>query len=407
MTKKRAPLRTTKKHLARAERERIQSRWLLGVTIAIAVVAIGILGYGWFDSAYVQPKKTIAIVNGDTITKGEFQGRVRIFQRELMSQLNSYVQMEQFFASDPQTIASIRELQNQIRTQLAYPEIIGQDVIIAMIREALVRQEAERLGIHVLPENVERQIQQNFGFYPDGTPTPFPTPTPDATRMAEIAVVSEPTTEPSPTSTLPQTPFPTATPYVLEAYEDDYELFLDSLSAFDISESDFIAYVEAQLLEDKLREQFQPEIEDKAEHVLIQHIFTLEEEIAQEALEQLESGDVWDDIVLEYSQDPSSRESSGDLGWNTLNDLVALFGQMGIVAFSAPVIEVVGPIESQQGWHILRVMDRQDREISQAAYQEAVDNAFEAWIAELTADAEITVEDEWLDHLPPSGPLGI
>jgi len=407
MTKKRAPLRTTKKHLARAERERIQSRWLLGVTIAIAVVAIGILGYGWFDSAYVQPKKTIAIVNGDTITKGEFQGRVRIFQRELMSQLNSYVQMEQFFASDPQTIASIRELQNQIRTQLAYPEIIGQDVIIAMIREALVRQEAERLGIHVLPENVERQIQQNFGFYPDGTPTPFPTPTPDATRMAEIAVVSEPTTEPSPTSTLPQTPFPTATPYVLEAYEDDYELFLDSLSAFDISESDFIAYVEAQLLEDKLREQFQPEIEDKAEHVLIQHIFTLEEEIAQEALEQLESGDVWDDIVLKYSQDPSSRESSGDLGWNTLNDLVALLGQMGIAAFSAPVIEVVGPIESQQGWHILRVMDRQDREISQAAYQEAVDNAFEAWIAELTADAEITVEDEWLDHLPPSGPLGI
>jgi hypothetical protein len=210
MTKKRAPLRTTKKHLARAERERIQSRWLLGVTIAIAAVAIGILGYGWFDSAYVQPKKTIAIVNEDTITKGEFQGRVRIFQRELMSQLNSYVQMEQFFASDPQTIASIRELQNQIRTQLAYPEIIGQDVIVAMIREALVRQEAERMSIHVLSEDVERQIQQNFGFYPDGTPTPFPTPTPDATRMAEIAVVSEPTSEPSPTSTLPQTPFSTS-----------------------------------------------------------------------------------------------------------------------------------------------------------------------------------------------------
>ncbi len=407
MTKKRAPLRTTKKHLARAERERIQSRWLLGVTIAIAVVAIGILGYGWFDSAYVQPKKTIAIVNEDTITKGEFQGRVRIFQRELMSQLNSYVQMEQFFASDPQTIASIRELQNQIRTQLAYPEIIGQDVIVAMIREALVRQEAERMSIHVLSEDVERQIQQNFGFYPDGTPTPFPTPTPDATRMAEIAVVSEPTSEPSPTSTLPQTPFSTATPYVLEAYEDDYELFLDSLSAFDISESDFIAYVEAQLLEDKLREQFQPEIEDKAEHVLIQHILTLDEEIAQDALEQLESGNVWDDIVLEYSQDPSSLESSGDLGWNTLNDLVALLGQMGIAAFSAPVMEAVGPIESLQGWHILRVIDRQDREISQAAYQEAVDNAFEAWIAEVTAEAEITVIDDWLDHLPPSGPLGI
>jgi parvulin-like peptidyl-prolyl isomerase len=80
---------------------------------------------------------------------------------------------------------------------------------------------------------------------------------------------------------------------------------------------------------------------------------------------------------------------------------------MGIAAFSAPVMEAVGPIESLQGWHILRVIDRQDREISQAAYQEAVDNAFEAWIAEVTAEAEITVIDDWLDHLPPSGPLGI
>ncbi|MCJ7569063.1 MAG: SurA N-terminal domain-containing protein [Anaerolineales bacterium] len=407
MTKKWAPQRTTKKHLARADRERIQSRWLLGVTIAIALVAIGILGYGLFDSAYLQPKKTIAIVNGDTITKGEFHGRIRILQRELIGQLNSYVQMEQFFASDPQTLASIRELQNQIQTQLAYPEIIGQVVINSMIRETLLRQEAEGMGIHVLPVEVERQLQNSFGFYPDGTPTPIPTLTPDPTRMAEIAAASEPTAGPSPTSTLPQTPNPTATPYVLEAYEDDYALFLDSLSDFDISESDFNAYVEAQLLEEKLREQFQPEIDSMAEHVLIQHIFTFDEEIAQEALEQLESGGIWDDIVLEYSEDPSSREFSGDLGWNTLNDLVALLGQMGITAFSAPVMEDIGPIESQQGWHILRVIDRQDREISQSTYQEAVDNAFEAWVYDMNVDAEITVVDDWQDHLPPSGPLGI
>lgn len=407
MTKKRAPQLTTKKHLARAERERIQIRWLLGATIVIAVVAIGILGYGLFDSSYVQPRTTIAIVNGDTITKGEFQGRVRIFQRELMSQLNSYVQMEQFFASDPQTIASIRELQNQLRTQLAYPEIVGQDVIVAMIRETLIRQEAERMGIHVLLEDVERQIQHNFGFYPEGTPTPFPTSTPDATRIAEIAAAPESTAGPSPTSSLPQTPYPTGTPYVLEGYENDYALFLDSLSDFEVSESDFIAYVEAQMLEDLLREQFQPEIENQVEHVLIQHIITFDEEIAQEALEQFESGDVWDDLVLEYSQDLSSRELSGDMGWNTLNDLVALFGQMGVTVFSAPVMEVIGPLESQQGWHILRVIDRQDREISQTAYQEAVDNAFEVWINDMNTDAEITVIDDWQDHLPPSGPLGI
>ncbi len=407
MTKQRAPLRTTKKHLARAERERIQSRWLLGVVIAIAVVAIGILGYGWIDSVYIQPKKTVVTVNEDTITQGEFQGRVRIHQRELLGQLNSYTQMEQLFASDPQTLASLQELQNQIRTQLAYPELIGQEVIYSMTRETLIRQEAEKMGIHVLPEEIERQLQHSFGFYPEGTPTPFPTPTPDATRVAELAAAPESTAESSPTPTLPQTPVPTATPYVLEAYEVDYAQFLDSLSDFGISEADFYAYIEAQLLEEKVREQFDPEIERMAEHVLIQHILVFDEEIAQEALEQLESGAAWDDVVLEYSEDQNSRESSGDLGWKTVDDLVGFLGQMGLAAFSVPVNEVIGPIETQYGWHLLRVVDRQDREISEAAYQEAVDNAFEAWINELTTEAEIIIVDDWQDHLPPSGPLGI
>lgn len=407
MTKQRAPQRISKKHLARAERERIQVRWLLGVIIAIAVVAIGILGYGWIDSVYIQPKKTVVTVNEDTITQGEFQGRIRIHQRELLGQLNSYMQMEQLFASDPQTLASIQELQNQIRTQLAYPELIGQEVIYSMIRETLIRQEAEKMGIRVLPEEIERRIQHSFGFYPEGTPTPFPTPTPDATRVAAIAAASESTPEPSPTSTLPQTPFPTATPYVLEAYEVDYEQFLDSLSDFGISESDFFVYIEAQLLEEKVREQFDPEIDRMAEHVLLQHILIFDEEIAQEALEQLESGDAWADIVLEYSEDQNSRESSGDLGWKTLDDMVRFLGQMGLAAFSAQVDEVVGPIESQYGWHLLRIVDRQDREILEAAYQEAVDNAFETWIDDLTTEAEITVVDDWQDHLPLSGPLGI
>jgi parvulin-like peptidyl-prolyl isomerase len=379
----------------------------LGVVIAIAVVAIGILGYGWIDSVYIQPKKTVVTVNEDTITQGEFQGRVRIHQRELLGQLNSYTQMEQLFASDPQTLASLQELQNQIRTQLAYPELIGQEVIYSMTRETLIRQEAEKMGIHVLPEEIERQLQHSFGFYPEGTPTPFPTPTPDATRVAELAAAPESTAESSPTPTLPQTPVPTATPYVLEAYEVDYAQFLDSLSDFGISEADFYAYIEAQLLEEKVREQFDPEIERMAEHVLIQHILVFDEEIAQEALEQLESGAAWDDIVLEYSEDQNSRESSGDLGWKTVDDLVGFLGQMGLAAFSVPVNEVIGPIETQYGWHLLRVVDRQDREISEAAYQEAVDNAFEAWINELTTEAEIIIVDDWQDHLPPSGPLGI
>ena len=407
MTKKQPVQRTNKKHMARAQREQMQSRWLLGGTIAIAVVVIGILVFGWVNSTYVEPNKTVAEVNGEIINVGEFQGRVRILQRELLGQLNSYLQMEQFFASDPQTLDSIQNLENQIRTQLAYPEIIGQSALDSLIREAVIREEAERMGISVQPIEVEREIQNSFGFYPDGTPTPIPTFIPDETREAEVPTPPEPTTGPSPTATLVSTPVPTATPYLLEAYEDDYQAFLDSLADFDIKEADFLAYIEAQLLEDKVREQFQPEIETVEEQVLLQHIFTLDEEAALEAMEKLESGEAWEDVVLEYSQDPSTSESAGELGWFTLNELTSFIGQMGITVFTTPVTEVVGPVQSQQGWQIFRVADRQDREISEAAYEQAVDNAYQAWIFELIEESEITVVDDWQQYIPPSGPLGI
>ena len=105
----------SKKHLARAERERRQRRWILGATITIAVILVLILAYGIYDTTFIQPFKTVAVVNGETITSGEFEGRVRLLQRELLSQLTSYLQMESFFGADPNILQEIRALQLQYR----------------------------------------------------------------------------------------------------------------------------------------------------------------------------------------------------------------------------------------------------------------------------------------------------
>ena len=136
----------TKKHLARAERERIQRKWILIATISIALLLVVILAYGIYDTNFVQPYKTVAEVNGETITAGVFEGRVRLIQRELLSQLTSYLQMETFFGSDPDILQEIRNLQLQIETQLANPELLGRDVLESMILQTLLTVQAQQQG---------------------------------------------------------------------------------------------------------------------------------------------------------------------------------------------------------------------------------------------------------------------
>ncbi|MGD8864603.1 MAG: SurA N-terminal domain-containing protein, partial [Anaerolineales bacterium] len=140
---------TTRKHRARAERERIQRRWILTGTIITFVLVLGVLVYGWYDSRFVQPKIVIAEVNDTTITNAEFQGRVRLMQRQLLAQLNSYVQMESFFAADPNTLTQIRSLQSQIQAQLSNVELLGQQVIDQLIVDELIKQAAQERGIEV------------------------------------------------------------------------------------------------------------------------------------------------------------------------------------------------------------------------------------------------------------------
>ena len=65
----------TKKHLARAEREAQQRRWILIGTISIVAILVFVLGYGLYDTTFVQPFKMVAEVNGETITAGDFEGR--------------------------------------------------------------------------------------------------------------------------------------------------------------------------------------------------------------------------------------------------------------------------------------------------------------------------------------------
>ena len=75
---------------------------------------------------------------------------------------------------------------------------------------------------------------------------------------------------------------------------------------------------------------------------------------AKNLKERIESGEDFAELAKEYSQDPSS-ENGGELGWFTKGDMIKAFED---AAFSAKKGEVVGPIETNNGLHIIKILDK-------------------------------------------------
>lgn len=84
------------------------------------------------------------------------------------------------------------------------------------------------------------------------------------------------------------------------------------------------------------------------------HILVETEEDAIAAKERLDSGEDFADVAKDVSVD-GSAQNGGDLGPFTRGRMVPEFSE---AAFALEVGEVSDPVESQFGWHIIKVTDR-------------------------------------------------
>ena len=84
---------------------------------------------------------------------------------------------------------------------------------------------------------------------------------------------------------------------------------------------------------------------------------------ARDLVRRLRSGADFAELAKEYSEDPGSAVRGGDVGWGGKGTWVKPFEQ---AAMRAKVGEIVGPIETQFGWHILKVTARDNREVKLA-----------------------------------------
>jgi parvulin-like peptidyl-prolyl isomerase len=127
------------------------------------------------------------------------------------------------------------------------------------------------------------------------------------------------------------------------------------------------------------------------EQVCVRHILFNKDQKqkAKDAKKQLENDGDFAKLAKEYSQDPGSAEKGGDLGCLGKGETVPDFEE---AAFGAEQDEIVGPVQTQFGYHVLEVTEakpKQTRPLSEVESQirsqlstEKQSEAFSKWLEE-------------------------
>ena len=91
---------------------------------------------------------------------------------------------------------------------------------------------------------------------------------------------------------------------------------------------------------------------------------------AQEVKQRIEAGEDFATLARLFSSDNSNAARGGDLGWFGRGRMVEEFEN---AAFNARVGRVVGPVETQFGYHLIEITDRTDQEVRLADYAQPIE----------------------------------
>ncbi|HVL98326.1 MAG TPA: peptidylprolyl isomerase [Egibacteraceae bacterium] len=133
------------------------------------------------------------------------------------------------------------------------------------------------------------------------------------------------------------------------------------------------------------------------------HILVETEEQAQQVLARLEAGEDFGALAQELSTDPSAAQNAGDLGQFGRGDMVPEFAD---AVFSAEEGQIVGPVQTQFGFHVIEVteidpgppLEDVEEEIVAQLLEGERGQLLQEWLDERSAQAEVTVNPrfgEW------------
>jgi parvulin-like peptidyl-prolyl isomerase len=414
------PPTQTRRQRAISRKEQEQQRWIyIGLGVLIAVIVV-ILGFGLYQTYVLEPNEPIATVNNTNITTREYQNRVK-YERFMLDQAiyQTEAQRQSLLQSENEQMVEffLGQYEQQLAQYQQQRNLVDINTLDLLIEDELIAEAAAQRGITVTDEEVTEEINRFVARQLGGltqaaatetetaridatstaamwTPTPTLTPSPTLTTTEEITPTATPADTP--------VPAPTATLNVVGGTELENQLatWLEILAdQVGINEAQYRDIVRAVLLREKVREAVVDEVPRVAEQTHARHILVETEEEANEVIARLEAGEDFAELAAEVSQDPGSGAAGGDLGFVPRGRFVPEFDE---VVFSAPVGQVSDPVQTQFGWHIIEVLEREERELNPSDYSYSQQQAWQDWLDEARLNADI--EDFWTPEKAPEDP---
>ena len=113
------------------------------------------------------------------------------------------------------------------------------------------------------------------------------------------------------------------------------------------------------------------EIEERIEMMTTElnakHVLVADEETALKVKKELEGGADFAEVAKKYSTEPAAQESGGDLGWFGYGKMVKEFWEG---AYALEVNEISEPVQSEHGFHIIKVTEKRNIEAKELTKEE-------------------------------------
>ncbi|MFA1715077.1 peptidylprolyl isomerase [Peribacillus frigoritolerans] len=197
---------------------------------------------------------------------------------------------------------------------------------------------------------------------------------------------------------------------MVESYGDEKALkeqLEASGSSMDALKKDIVVYLQTKKLveprititDDEISTYFEDNKDTfaQAEQVEASHILVEDEKTAEKVAKELAAGGDFAKLAAEYSTDTETADNGGSLGYFGKGDMVEEFED---VAFDLDINKISDPVKTEYGYHIIKVTGKKEAKkanledskevIKETLLSERLQEEYPVWLAEVKKDHDIT-----------------
>ncbi|MFW5998711.1 MAG: peptidylprolyl isomerase [Halanaerobiaceae bacterium] len=326
--------------------------------IALVMISLLFISIPLMAQESEQNNEVAAVVNGQNITENQLEQYAGI-QQLVMTLFQSNQQFASVLLDSEEGEALINEFKKR--------------KLDGLIEQTLLEQEAEARNVIVSQEDKEESFNQHLNQIKQQY------------NLSESQLVE----------TLSQQGIGSLDQYKeMFLNESEQDLLINKLSQEVVEEAE-VSDQEIENYYNENKERYEQEDQVEASHILLDT-----EEEAEDIIEQLENGADFSDLAEEYSTDQGSASQGGSLGFFEKNG--QMIPEFEEAAFDLEIGEISNPVESQYGYHVIKVTDKKEAgvqsltevkdNIEQNLLNSKQQQVWEEYVEEIKDEAEIEIK---------------